>query len=649
MRLIIICLCILFANQAMYAQSYPFYERKKEVFDFMGKLKDGRVMIPMDWGVKEIRFPLKKTRDGSYQFSSPFMKRISDEHEDYSQPFQGMLHKPKRSITYTFSKGRLKIYIEEAVQLFSYEEDKNGAPYPPKDPITACLGCKSGTRTVMGEIVTRKGRYKGKLTSRCEHIRKHTHFVNLVYGDMTPVEEQDDPGTRLVKGAGGKMFGAGDEYAPWIFTHKETLEYSLDGIAKTYGMNTKDFMFQLLDEEIVGFALAQEDSYWRFDEFTLTALLYSYWQIYKYSDTVFDSTLQKHNRLVQKQKELKEICKNIKSNSMKASQTEIYQLFQYDDTIIKQKEEIGLKHTPAEYVSILALQMELMRKNNVIDTSLIMRCVPVMLDLSNNDIAKTEDYRKALIDMYMLTIKSNWELAKSLIIIPQDKMILHGTADNNINQCNEFLYFLETCYYMALLERQKAIQRTADGEIIYKDDIMLEPQFDEEGAKNVISMCKYTHSLLNDLIRFMTYSYYFKEQNKNVIVSLWNEVAKLQLEMMIANECENIDKYITNCCLGINGQENKKLGGQLLDVLLYDPNKKENNAGVITERAYVINDKDYISWLLVKHNLCNKQSISKKLKTNPSKRKVQCETTRNDLEENIEQHLRLFYQLETPK
>lgn len=142
-----------------------------------------------------------------------------DDTEDYSEPFQGLLHQPVGTMSITLTSSTLTLDFLDKIQVASSFNPSTGAPKAPHDGATATFGCTSGTRTlshgthVYGKDVT------VTYTTTCQHsnVKK-----NVAYG------------------------GRVNPFSPYIQTHTQKVTYNLDAIAKANGMDKKEFVTRLV-------------------------------------------------------------------------------------------------------------------------------------------------------------------------------------------------------------------------------------------------------------------------------------------------------------------------------------------------------------------------------------------------------------------
>ena len=186
----------------------------------------------------------------------------------YSDPHEGLDHGgPVNRITYEVSTDKIVIKIYDRVQLVC-DFDDNGTEKAPVDPFSEFLQCKPGTpETIDGKIIFDNGdNLRTKIIRSCTHNKKHMQYIGATtYGyHKGKVRE-------------GRSI---NYYAPWQFSHNQTVTYNLNQIAKSLGITKRDLIYQLIENGVSGIVTDKGELYNYLSDNEKYYLVYSLWNLF---------------------------------------------------------------------------------------------------------------------------------------------------------------------------------------------------------------------------------------------------------------------------------------------------------------------------------------------------------------------------------
>lgn len=180
----------------------------------------------------------------SARFSAAFGFR-----ENYSDPFEGLLHQPEGEYSFSLNSNVLTYSNKDQIQIQCETHPRTGKPVRPSDGATETFGCKSGTRTSTTQVSLLGTPFKIKYSVTCNHKTYQSSYFNVVYGDGTPVNQgrdaQDVANNRYVRPKNTRVKRS-DDYAPWRQTHTQSIRLNLDEIARLNKINKKELVAYMI-------------------------------------------------------------------------------------------------------------------------------------------------------------------------------------------------------------------------------------------------------------------------------------------------------------------------------------------------------------------------------------------------------------------
>jgi hypothetical protein len=242
--------------------------------------------------------------------------------EGYSDPFQGLLHRPEGEFSFSLTNGILSITNKDQIQVTCKPHPKTYKPMRPSDGATEYFGCKTGTRKgsarieVFGDVLTIP------YTISCTHATSQSSYFNVIYGDGTPVDlGKDAHDAAINRGVrpNGTRVRRNDDYAPWRQSHTQTVKFNLDEIARLNKLNKKELVARMILSPIWSLPLTTDKTkqdYFRWDLVTEESLRYGenidhaliiffLWKQYGITEDYLNELISKWR------KEKKETIKNI--------------------------------------------------------------------------------------------------------------------------------------------------------------------------------------------------------------------------------------------------------------------------------------------------------------------------------------------------
>lgn len=244
----------------------------------------------------------KKNADGSYTIStSKSRSALGMASVDYSYSSTaafiepGNLSKPLCESTITVSKNKITVKIHDVVMVNPDTSDKpiwseDGSAYgylsiKPKDPYSQTLGCKGGRRTIKdggvvimiphnseGEDGFLLTKMQGVGTSICTH---NSRRIPIIMKSKDPITG---------KPVGGYRESDVDHLSPYRFDHNQTISYSWDEIAKENKKNKETIIRNILENDIVGVCIGNDDSFLDFDYPQRDYVRRFLWNLFGYSE-----------------------------------------------------------------------------------------------------------------------------------------------------------------------------------------------------------------------------------------------------------------------------------------------------------------------------------------------------------------------------
>ena len=169
--------------------------------------------------------------------------------EGYSDPMQGLLHRPEGEFSFSLTNSILSITNKDQIQVICKPHPKTYKPMRPSDGATEWFGCKTGVRKgsakieIFGDVLTIP------YTISCTHNTYQSSYFNLVYGDGTPVDlGKDAHDAAINRGVrpNGTRVRSNDDYAPWRQIHTQTVKFNLDEIARINKINKKELVARMI-------------------------------------------------------------------------------------------------------------------------------------------------------------------------------------------------------------------------------------------------------------------------------------------------------------------------------------------------------------------------------------------------------------------
>lgn len=202
--------------------------------------------------------------------------------ENYSDPFQGLLHHPEGVFSFSLTNNTLTLTNEDQIQVSCRPNPKTGKPMKPSDGATECFGCKTGTRKGTAEIQLFGSSLKLTYTVSCKHNTYQSSYFNVVYGDGTPVNQSRDAHhmdiNRGVRPNGSRVRN-NDDYAPWRQIHTQSIKFNLDEISRINKISKKELVARMILAHkwylpLVSDEAKQKYNYFEWREMTDNDLIY---------------------------------------------------------------------------------------------------------------------------------------------------------------------------------------------------------------------------------------------------------------------------------------------------------------------------------------------------------------------------------------
>lgn len=197
------------------------------------------------------KYPAILKKGATYKFRSKnYYPSISASNTDYSQPFEGMLHKPQAYYTIEINQNQIIFHFRDMIQV-ACGFDKNGNPVPPAD-VSWSASTKKETKT--GRIRTFSGEILNcTFTQSAIHLMFQTPRNTVLLGgvnlsDPEYLERQalESGGIYQRESLGNEVNHAkrtiksrDDPFAPWRIVQDQTVSISLNDIAASNKL-TKD-------------------------------------------------------------------------------------------------------------------------------------------------------------------------------------------------------------------------------------------------------------------------------------------------------------------------------------------------------------------------------------------------------------------------
>ena len=187
---------------------------------------------------------------------------------DYSDPHEGLDHGgPISRINYEITKDAIVLKIYDRVQL-TCDFDDHGTEKAPADPFTQYLKCKPGVIQVIdGMILLEKGtNIRCQVNLSCNHNKKHMKYNG---GE-----------SRAWKNGKLKKGSIINYYAPWQFTHNQTVTYNLNKIAQSLNISKKELAYQLIENRVNGIVTNEGGVYNDVEDSERRHLVYCLWKLF---------------------------------------------------------------------------------------------------------------------------------------------------------------------------------------------------------------------------------------------------------------------------------------------------------------------------------------------------------------------------------
>lgn len=183
---------------------------------------------------------------------------IGAPHQDYTDPFQGMLMSPQSYFTIEVSASTITIHCRELLQVYCGFSGPNNDPAVPTQIQWTVLPQRQNKTGKLTAFFDKDLSYN--VTSTAKHLIFQTPRTVVIMGGvdiMNPdyleskaiamggAPQNNQTGMWVTNKYTGKRRGMDDIYAPWRIVQDQKLTISLDAMAKTNGMTKNDLVWTL--------------------------------------------------------------------------------------------------------------------------------------------------------------------------------------------------------------------------------------------------------------------------------------------------------------------------------------------------------------------------------------------------------------------